>query len=310
MESLIDRILQSNGVYCNIRNLLPSIYRSIDSEVRQKLLLYLEASDRQDELDTFIKDFPYFGMSNIGVAVDDIQKNLLNTAVTTLFRDFFLDDVLKTAIYQYIDILANRVKVIATNIGTERLFPPIDEGYSSACHELFHAIWLSERISRRDKKYYFFNTSEDLLFICRKTVTFNYQQIMVQTQENSRFLIWLNKCANKIFLRALKEWNKNNIKSDEQLYPNEIIPEPEPVEERKISSEELKYLIEEDITGIFINTCIPNNPNVNFKIVALLLFEEIPLTRIAQQLKVTHPQLNHYYRQWIKQLRPFFIKHL
>lgn len=289
LESLISKFLQSHNKIREIRKRIPAVQEKICHQVCQ-VLLY-KASDVHDEI--------------------ELQKFLSQLST---------DDLLRKAVYEQIDLLANNAKTIGTALveQEETLYPPADKEYLSACQQLFYAIRLSGKISRPYLNYRQSGFYSDIVheyemqvwrFICKKVVEFDADKSgITNNSSNSDFMAWLNGCSRNLFLKAHDNYKKispnlplieNNV-NDDNDYTN--MPDSKP---GFSLSEKIINLIKQDDTGVFKSEHIRDNTKVNFRAVVLLLHDGYKMKNIANQFDVPPQTLFTFYKRCINRYRSY-----
>ncbi|MDJ0619750.1 MAG: helix-turn-helix domain-containing protein [Calothrix sp. MO_192.B10] len=293
LEFWVDETIHSHKLYRYIKKFIPDIHQEIYSQVREKISRRLEGE--------YIYNIP-----------------------STLVRVMPIDQLLKQALYQRIDLLAIKTKKIAIALVPEKLYPPRNKEYLSACQQLFYAVLFSGRLKHPGKNYRYSHVYPDIIdeyeieiwqFICKKVQDFDFnKQYNMRILGISYFMIWLNSCADFLLKKA---YVKCHIEEDERIYLEDCnsidLNNHQDIQSKNTEIalfNRVIYLIFNDQTGCFKNTYIRNQPQANFRAIALLLFNGNSMKNIADKLGVPLQTLYTFYHRWINRYRSTILENI
>lgn len=286
LENLVDTILESNKLYREIKMQLPDIYEEIHHQVKQEFIVVCNQGSNLEEWEKLLRKYP-------------------------------LHNLLKQLIYQRIDKLAAIVRETpqSATINSKKL---------RATTQLFNALLLSGRLKRPQQNKVDCQTYEDIwaeslaelwLFLCSKIDKFDDSKLAINSNEVSKFMIWINSSMSYIIKRCYFKTidiQANRIRENYQIINIDNQEHQEiasPTKEIPFS-EQIKELIEQDPDNIFQKAYIREQPQANFRAIALLSLEGKSMKIIAEKLGVPQQSLYTFYNRKIQRFMPIFHKYL
>lgn len=286
LENLVNTILKSNKLYRDIKMQLPDIYEEIHHEVKQELITICHGDSDYEEWEKSLRKYP-------------------------------VNNFLKQSIYLRIDKLAAGVQqlpeIAAKNPQKLR-----------ASTQLFNALLLSSRLKRPQQDKLDSQTYEDIWaesltelwrFICNKIDKFDENKIASDNRKVSKFLIWINSSMKFIIKRCyfkIIDTQSQKIRENYQIInidnqEGEEIPTPT---NDTPFSEQIKELIEQDPENMFQKVYLRQQPQANFRAIALLSLEGESMKVISEKLGVPQQSLYTFYNRSIQRFMPTFHKYL
>ena len=272
LEKVVEIVLYSRPI-CRQYNGKPlfGIYLKIYSQAQSKLLEYITEK---------IEDHSYL-TSNI---------NDLYLTQTQIFK-IILDDV--------------NLKELAL---TAQAQPPNSSLRSYALRELVKGIELAQRLikmrssgisSQFEKLIYEEAVMETLAYVCTKIDLYD------PNRGNQKFMNWVNFKLERNFLKCRQEFRDPNIIQIHSWSDLENIS----YKNNSLDFSELLYqYIQQDSQNMFTSVFINNNPEANFKEIALARLSGHTWKEISQHYGLSIPTLSSFFKRNCEKFQHLFEK--
>jgi DNA-directed RNA polymerase specialized sigma24 family protein len=189
----------------------------------------------------------------------------------------------------------SRLKQIAITI---QKLPVHSEMRQHLLGELIEAIRLSGKLCRPHRKKFspaFYEllyeeaVSETLLYVCQ-----NIDKYDPQRGKDKKFITWVNFHLDKLTIECRRKFGNFNSSYCLSLTEIEAVQSPEP---SSFFSDLVREYIEEDAENLFSQAQIENQPDANFRAIALARLSGKSWAEISEELDIVIPTLSSFYQR-------------
>ncbi len=215
----------------------------------------------------------------------------------------------KTLLKQAFNQVLNDAQLKKLALATQQL-PPNSDRRRHALGELIEAIRLSGRLCRPHREKFspdFYEllyeeaVIETLSYVCQKIDKYDPER------GQKKFMSWVNFRLDKLVIECRRKFSHLNVKELPSLNDLETIEQPR---RSPYLSEMVRECIEEDRDNLFRQAHIRNQPQANFRALALARFSGKTWEEIASESGIVVPTLSSFYQRCLQKFAPKLKQYL